>query len=1136
MSVYLGTYKDPGRIQSLLYGNFFSLEEKHIAVAFPDRLEFWKINQDNSISKECSFKVSGVVVCCAVVKFRPTDQVHSIATLDSNNRLLIHSIADDFSQGKDGFKVRIRAELDSTISAMNTHGPKMFALGKMDELVIHFQEASVEYCTWTVSSNDVVKFQSFRQQKGGLIRDIAQLGGDHFSRNFLLIVHVSQNSFRGIIVKPSGDELKEDEKYPPFDIASDYNYSIPYYGKEGGAIMIGRNTLTVCLANAAFSSDLDISGGRFSHVVPFVNPQSFLAFTAKGKVGLIQIETEGGELTAVDFDIFASIPRASHVVALDDQKYFVAGDLCDHSLVQFIPGKEEGQIELKVLGKILNSAPIIDVLAIEDRCDRRLVVSTGGFSEGKLVIIKDGMKLNCLTSIPQPTEPVIYQLHKASPDPKGSLFLLIHDNDAYYLSVSPGNLKMVKQEESPESLPIFQKFQSTSHISCINGNFFVQINSDGFYIWKNRTEIVSGPGSSCGHANNFGFICIAEGEMVRWYYFDQKTEKLILWCQQRFLKPVQAVRFVEPDNEKCTLCVVFLQTENEFYLVDIEKSENRPLKFATICSVPGEIFTDVTICRFAPDATFLFVSTDLGKLEYFVLDEDTGKVKYKKPIHIGVRPLKFCKVIVKDQLHVLICSDQVSVVRYEAGALTFCHLDVKELNSVFNLEHFGDMLLYHKENELSIGVIPGKQTKSFVPIHIGETIEKMHYDKATNMIIAAASNEMVIGPNNKDKATKPPSVITAFEMAQTQPWTGGDISEPSIPARYYVSAYSLVALDGDRYMPIGVVHMALREEITCIVSGTALGKNFIIVGTGIAKEHTDKMDSGRLLLYEVNRPTSESNVVFKCVAEKICNGGIIAAKISKKNVIRVLMESQTMEFVLDEIQGNFDVKNSESLGNCVYSVTSKFNSTGDLLIYSDVLNPVSLIRFFEDAPQERICSSFDYKFMFNMDFLTRHYIIGFSNNFTSTVFTDLEAENEGENESTFKLRALGTTKVGYIPNNIRSGTPFLPIFYKNTTLSKNARYFGTICGAIGVIIHIEPQIFKLLKNAEICLANYFNDGKNMDDSVPFVDGDYLSRMLNIEDVEKVFEDVEIPDGIQQGNLKKHLVIFKYARELWKLHL
>jgi len=746
------------------------------------------------------------------------------------------------------------------------------------------------------------------------------------------------------------------------------------------------------------------------------------------------------------------------------------------------------------------------------------------------------MKLNCLASIPRPTEPVIYQLHKANPDPKGSLFLLVQDNDAYYLSVSPGNLNIVKQEEAPESLPIFKNFESTSYVACINRDYFIQINSESFYIWKNRREIVAGPGSSCGHCNHFGMIVIAENDMVKWYYFNQEKEELVLWSQQNFLKNVQAVRFIEPDNPNCTLCVVFLQSGSEFYLVDIDKSPNTALKFATPCTVPGEIFTDVTICRFAPDATFLFISTDLGKLEYFLLDETTGKVRYKKPIHIGVRPLNYCKVNVKGQLHVLICSDQVSVVRYEAGALTFCHLDVKELNSVFKLENFDDMLLYHKENELSIGIIPGKQTKSFVPIHIGETIEKMHYDKTTNMIIAAASNEMVIGPHNKDKATKPASVITAFEMAQTQPWSGGDISEPSIPAKYCVSAYSLVALDGDRYMPIGVVHMALREEIACIVCGTNLGKNYILVGTGLAKENTDKMDSGRLLLFEINRPTSESNVVFKCIAEKYCNGGIISAKISKKNVIRILMESQTMELTLDEIQGSFDLKNSESLGNCVYSVASKFNATGDLLVFSDVLNPVSLIRFFEDAPQERISSSFDYKFMFNLDFLTRHYIIGFSNNFTSTIFTDLESENEADNEISVKLRAIGTTKVGYIPNYIRSGTPFLPIFYKNTTLSKNSRYFGTICGAIGVIVHVEPKVFKLLKSAEACLANYFNDGKNMDEPGPFVDGDYLSRMLNVQDLESVFGNVEIPEGIEQGNLPKHLVVFKYARELWRLHL
>ena len=78
-------------------------------------------------------------------------------------------------------------------------------------------------------------------------------------------------------------------------------------------------------------------------------------------------------------------------------------------------------------------------------------------------------------------------------------------------------------------------------------------------------------------------------------------------------------------------------------------------------------------------------------------------------------------------------------------------------------------------------------------------------------------------------------------------------------------------------------------------------------------------------------------------------------------------------------------------------------------------------------------------------------------------------------------------------------------------------------------------VFRLLKNAEICLANYFNDGKSTDESTPFVDGDYLSRMLNVQDPESVFKSLEIPEGIE-GSLPKHLIVFKYARELWRLHL
>lgn len=188
---------------------------------------------------------------------------------------------------------------------------------------------------------------------------------------------------------------------------------------------------------------------------------------------------------------------------------------------------------------------------------------------------------------------------------------------------------------------------------------------------------------------------------------------------------------------------MFLKTGGKFYFVGLPDENNQKLKFAWPHIVPGVVFTDILIARFCKEANFLLLSTDLGKLEYFQIDEDSGQLRRKKAIHVGVRPLKYQKVMVKGQLHVIVCSDQVSMMKYEGGGLTFCHLDVKNLNFIYSIDHDNDLLLYHSDGELCIGIIPEKQMKSFVSIHIGETIEKLVYNPLSNLIIAVASNEAV---------------------------------------------------------------------------------------------------------------------------------------------------------------------------------------------------------------------------------------------------------------------------------------------------------------------------------------------------------------------------------------------------------
>ena len=132
----------------------------------------------------------------------------------------------------------------------------------------------------------------------------------------------------------------------------------------------------------------------------------------------------------------------------------------------------------------------------------------------------------------------------------------------------------------------------------------------------------------------------------------------------------------------------------------------------TVIKIPiinNKIVVTPILLNFPGWRTYVVCAMDDGSVDYYQFDGTNKIIGPCETLNVGVQPPLLCKVYVQRQLHLILCSDQTTVMKYDKHSLGFCNMDVKDVGFMLPLSAKTDKesvnsLLYYSEGHICLGM------------------------------------------------------------------------------------------------------------------------------------------------------------------------------------------------------------------------------------------------------------------------------------------------------------------------------------------------------------------------------------------------------------------------------------------------
>uniref|UniRef100_A0A914PV36 DNA damage-binding protein 1 n=1 Tax=Panagrolaimus davidi TaxID=227884 RepID=A0A914PV36_9BILA len=553
----------------------------------------------------------------------------------------------------------------------------------------------------------------------------------------------------------------------------------------------------------------------------------FLLADDNGDICVLSIELQGSDKVAdIKIEKIGVGPIPTCIQRFDKGQFLVSSWLGDHELLN-IRRNDIGCFFIESVETLNNLGPAVDIVSIEKRSDRKLVVSSGAYKHGSLRIIKNCMSIYTMAKYPFSYVPNVYPLNFHSSTK--SRFAIRRQHGFEILEVNEGNFTVQRYSKPETFLPDFPRFETlndTLFVGVIEPHFYVHISSNGGAITTLAGETVTTlPKCSAADVKRYGDIVISKENYVQWFYFDSTNGSLTKVAEQRFPRPIWNVKFANSDDPNCRICFVVPFLSKNFYLVEIPDTPGTALKSAIkIPVIHGKIVVTPILIHFPSWRSYIVCAMDDGSVDYYQYDSAEKIIGQCETLNVGVQPPLLCKIYVQRQLHLILCSDQTTVMKSDKHSLGFCNMDVKDVGFMLPLSAKSDQesvnsLLYYSEGHICLGKIIDKQKMTIQKVHVGETLMHLEHDVDTNVLVA--SSLITVTPNGQETIDQPQTLVTAFENRKILHWSASEeykyeTGAGPAPIQYIEDITSLVIFGADRFTILDAVQLSRFEEIFCM--------------------------------------------------------------------------------------------------------------------------------------------------------------------------------------------------------------------------------------------------------------------------------------------------------------------------------
>uniref|UniRef100_A0AC34GFS3 Cleavage/polyadenylation specificity factor A subunit N-terminal domain-containing protein n=1 Tax=Panagrolaimus sp. ES5 TaxID=591445 RepID=A0AC34GFS3_9BILA len=269
-----------------------------------------------------------------------------------------------------------------------------------------------------------------------------------------------------------------------------------------------------------------------------------------------------------------------------------------------------------------NLGPAVDIVSIEKRSDRKLVVSSGAYKHGSLRIIKNCMSIYSMAKYPFAYVPNVYPLNFLSSSK--SRFAIRRQQGYEILEINEENLS-VQRFSKPETFlndfPRFETLNDTLFIGVLEPHFYIHITAKGGKITTLTGETVATlPACSAADVKRYGDIVISKENHVYWFHFDSTNESLTIIAEQKFQRPIWNVKFANSDDPNCRLSFVIPFLSKRFYLVETPYSPGTLKSAIKIPVIHGKIVVTPILINFPSWRSYIVCAMDDGSVDYYQYD------------------------------------------------------------------------------------------------------------------------------------------------------------------------------------------------------------------------------------------------------------------------------------------------------------------------------------------------------------------------------------------------------------------------------------------------------------------------------------------------------------------------------------
>ncbi|KAF9437707.1 DNA damage-binding protein 1a [Entomortierella beljakovae] len=820
-----------------------------------------------------------------------------------------------------------------------------------------------------------------------------------------------------------------------------------------------------------------------------------------------------------------SIPTS--IVYLDNDHAFVGSHLGDSQLVLLHTEADQNGEYLEVMETFTNIAPVtsFEVVDLEGQGQGQVVACSGGFKDGSLRIVRNGVGINDRAVLELPGIKNIWSLKESLDAPLEDTLVMSFLNSTRVVRVTP-EAEMVQEE-----IDGFLNDCQTLLCGNVQEGLILQVTSESVRLIAPPQHIQAGlisewrppSGQLISLASMNGTQCLVAVGGKTLVYLNVGSGTVREAGRTTFENEIACVNVNSvgsANSHESQVCAVGLWTDIRVILVRLPTME-----ILASHNLPGEILPRSLLLSRFEGTPYLLVGLGDGQLLTFVLDTALSTLPTPKRISLGTQPIILRQISSRQGKggaggssdHVFACSDRPTVIYSSNRKLLYSNVNLKQVTAVtpFNCGAFPGALAIvgsDEEGVLRIGSIDEFQELHVQTFPINESPRRIAY----------LASRKCFG-------------VVSIRIVSDEPESVGN----SRIEMYDEQEIGFVRLHDDQTFDLLHSYELQGEEAPqCIAAITFNGDPTSYIAVGTADVESDVPSKGRILIMEVTESSQ-----LKLVTELEVNGGVMTiTEFQGKLLCSVNGKIQLYNWNLGEkltSESNLALECSHSGFIIVLSLTTH----GEFIVAGDIYRSITLLRYSGGKISE-IARDCNMETLTVVEIIDDETFIGADD--ACNIFTLVKNTETTIDDEMKQLRWSGGWHLGDQINWFKHGS-LVMTNQEGDTPAIPKLLFATASGAIGVIATLTQEKYDLLHHLETNMAQVIKGIGGLDHaswrtfrcesrtlaSANFVDGDLIELFLDLSQD----EINNVMDGPEDGERIKVPVdeIIKLVEELSRLH-